>query len=82
MATMVIKGLGPLLYEEKLERAGTAQPRKEKARGDLMNICKYLKGGCTKGGARRFPAMLSSERKMGTTEIQEVLPECQEMLFE
>lgn len=53
MATM-IKGLKPLLYEEKLEKAGTVQPRKEKTQGDLMNTYKYLKGGCREGGARLF----------------------------
>lgn len=79
---MMIKGPRALLYEEKLERAGTVQPRKEKIWGDLMNMCKYLKGGCTEGGARLFPAVLTSEKKMGTTETQEVPPEYQEMLFE
>lgn len=29
----MIKGLKPLLYEGKLERAGTVQPKKEKIHG-------------------------------------------------
>lgn len=47
-----------------------------------MNIYKYLKGGGTEGGARLCPAVPTSEKKMGTTETQEVPPEYQEMLFE
>lgn len=51
---MMIKGLKPLLCEEKLEKAETAQPRKAKTRGDLLNLYKYLKRGCREGGASPF----------------------------
>lgn len=79
---MMVKGLKPLLCEEKLEKSGTVQPRKEKTRGDLMNMYKYLKGGCTEGGARLFQAVPTSDMKMGTTETQEAPPEYKEILFE
>lgn len=50
--------------------------------GDLRNMYKYLKGGCTGDGARLFPAVPTTDKKMGTTETQEAAPEYQEMLFE
>jgi len=46
----MLKALKHLSCEERLT-AGTAQPREE---GDLLNIHKYLKGGCQEAGARLF----------------------------
>jgi len=36
------------------ERARTVQPGEEGAQGDLIRVCKYLKGGRKEGGARLF----------------------------
>ncbi|KAK4830044.1 hypothetical protein QYF61_008382 [Mycteria americana] len=55
-ATKAIKGLGHLLRGQA-ERAGTVQLGEEKARGHLINVYKYLKGGYTAYGARLFPVV-------------------------
>lgn len=43
-ATDMRKALEYVFYEERL-RAGTVQPREEKAQGDLSNVYQYLMGG-------------------------------------
>ncbi|KAK4824359.1 hypothetical protein QYF61_013694 [Mycteria americana] len=63
-ATKMIKGLEHLTYKERL-RAGTVQPREEKARRDLINVYKYLEGGCKEDRARLF-SVVPSNRARGS----------------
>lgn len=67
MATMMIKGLKPLSHEESLREQELFSLEKRRLGGDLMNMYKYLKGGCKEGGSRIFPVVLC-DNKMGTTE--------------
>lgn len=77
----MIKGLKLLLHEENLRGQELFSPEKRRLQGGLMNMYKYLKGGYTEGGARLFPAV-PCDKKMGTSETQEVPHEYQEMIFE
>ena len=47
------------LPDEERLRAGTVQPGEENAQGDLINMYKYLKGGCKEGRARLFSVVPS-----------------------
>lgn len=48
-ATRLVKGLEHKSYEEA-EGAGVVQPGKEEARGDLITLPNFLKGGCSQVG--------------------------------
>lgn len=48
----MIKGLEHLLYEEG--QSGSVQVGEEEAQGDLISLCKCLKGECKKDRAILF----------------------------
>ena len=58
-ATKMTKGPERLSYEERL-----GQFREEEAQGDLINVCKYLQGGCKEDGAR-VCSVVPSDRTRG-----------------
>jgi len=62
--TKMIKGLEHLSYEDKLRDLGPFIQEKRRFREDLMNLYKYLQGGCKEDGSRLFP-VVSSDRTRG-----------------
>lgn len=76
-----MKGLKQLSYKESLRELGVFNLEKRKLSGDLINVSKYLKGGCREDRASLFSVVLSDKRQWAQTRTQEVPSKHQEALL-
>jgi len=68
----MMRGLEHPPYEDRLRDLGLFSLEKRRLRGDLINFCECLKGGCKVDGTRLFLVMPVDKEKWAQTETEEV----------
>jgi len=69
-ATKMLRGLKNPLYEERVRDLEIFSLEKRRLRGDLINVCKYIKAGCLESATRLFSVVSRNRIKDNRTKLE------------